>query len=323
MRFRDLVLDELKDGMPVSVSQLALKLGCPEKKVRGGIDALRASGVPVWHDESRGAFWFADDLRPNPASSTKWKRPFKRESAAASSLFPSTSVKQGQKYNEKEIIGSSKPSSSSGPIMSAQTWSKLISAAQRASESGWARNEVFSPCVGESFIAGRIYFVGKAAGPLGKDVGWTLSQEECQNASYRWMVEFRNRRGFWRIVDAVDPSRRTIGWSNICKIDRADGNTPSLVEWKTIEEVSMTALSEELFTLGPKVTVMTIGYDHFRKSAENLLRLLGLTESVAPFEEKRDLHLVNGAQHVLLIGHPQFWSETRVEAVANYISTLA
>jgi hypothetical protein len=40
------------------------------------------------------------------------------------------------------------------------------------------------------------------------------------------MIELRNMSAFWQFADRIDPTRRRIAWTNICKMDRIGGKTP-------------------------------------------------------------------------------------------------
>ncbi len=75
MRDNERVLDAIKKHGPISAQRLISLLKVPEKPgVRSAIDRLRAKGERIWHDPTRGAFWWGDDAEPGPDPYTRWKR---------------------------------------------------------------------------------------------------------------------------------------------------------------------------------------------------------------------------------------------------------
>lgn len=68
------VLELIKSEGPISAEQIALRLGLSEKQARSGIDRLRALGETIWHDPTRGAFWWRNDQPPGSVPHGRWKR---------------------------------------------------------------------------------------------------------------------------------------------------------------------------------------------------------------------------------------------------------
>jgi hypothetical protein len=159
-----------------------------------------------------------------------------------------------------------------------QTWQSLVQANQRAVAEGWAEPGVFAPGIGPEYRPGAahsILYVGKNAGPLGAKVGSGFDQAASISASTQWMVQFRNRSPFWQFIDKLDPTRRRIAWTNVCKIDRRGGDRPpNGSQWREIAEVSIAALSEEIDALSPKLTIFATS-EAYRSEIHELLRKKG------------------------------------------------
>lgn len=111
------------------------------------------------------------------------------------------------------------------PITDA-TWQRLVAANEEAVANGWAQPGIFGTGVGPDYRAGTsgsILYVGKSAGPRGSQVGSTHHQAASIDASTTWMIERRNKSAFWQMIDSIDRTRRTLAWTNVCKMDRQGG----------------------------------------------------------------------------------------------------
>lgn len=194
------------------------------------------------------------------------------------------------------------------------TWRNLVRANENAVAAGWAEKGVFATGVGLDYVPGApnsLLYVGKSAGPLGGLVGSVYDQAASAKASEVWMTQRRNERSpFWLFIEKIDPRRRSIAWSNVCKMDRIGGGTPpSARQWDGISALCIQALKEELSALKPKVTVFAIS-ENYRSDVERLLALAGYEqhpspnlrgELMSPFTNRE-------GQVAFLMRHPQGWN---------------
>lgn len=104
--------------------------------------------------------------------------------------------------------------------ISAATWDSLVKKNCDAVTNGWAQQGVFGTGVGRNYRTGLgLLYIGKSAGPLGEKVGSGEGQASSCEASTEWMISKRNRSAFWQFVDKIDPTRQSIAWTNVCKMD--------------------------------------------------------------------------------------------------------
>lgn len=198
--------------------------------------------------------------------------------------------------------------------ISDETWRNLVQANENAVAAGWAERGVFATGVGLDFVPGdptSLLYVGKSAGPLGSLVGSVYDQQASAKASEAWMTQRRNERSpFWQFIEKIDPWRRSIAWTNVCKMDRIGGGMqPSGRLWDGISAHCIQALKEELSALRPKVTVFAIS-ENYRPDVQRLLTLTGYEphtspdlrgELMAPFMNRE-------GQVAFLMRHPQGWN---------------
>ncbi len=194
------------------------------------------------------------------------------------------------------------------------TWEALIA---RNKASSWAVAGVFATGVGPKYQLGSgMLYVGKSAGPLGNLVGSGHDQTESGLASAHWMVSRANKSAFWQFIDRIDPTRTTIAWSNICKMDVVGGQRPpNGREWRQIADASMEALTEEINFLRPRVTVFaTSGL--YTEDVRPAVIGLGFKDIQMPFEDGwTSLMENNSGQSIVFTKHPQGWPSVERDRV--------
>jgi hypothetical protein len=210
------------------------------------------------------------------------------------------------------------------PITDA-TWGRLVEANRRGCEDGWASPGVFGTGIGPEYGAGGLLYVGKSAGPLHGAVGSGCDQVASVSASTAWMIQRRNLSAFWQFADRIDQTRRSIAWTNVCKMDRIGGNTPpKMDEWAKVRDVSVAALSEEMETIDPKVTVFVIS-DTYRSDVGSMLAKLGYRDyhpQLAGDRWTKALALGEGRKYAVLTRHPQGWPNVFRDPVIEFVKSL-
>ncbi|PBB81226.1 hypothetical protein CK218_12725 [Mesorhizobium sp. WSM3879] len=211
------------------------------------------------------------------------------------------------------------------PIKEA-TWARLTECNRAAVEEGWASPGVFATGIGPEYDPkgdlGLLY-VGKSAGPLGTLVGSGSDQIASGSASTRWMVEKRNKSAFWQMVDLLDPSRRRIAWTNICKMDEVGGNRPPpMHRWQAISEPHRQALIEEIKCLSPRVIIFaTSGY--CGDTVSEVLEELGYGSQLLNFRDGYTrLTATPGGAFAIETRHPQGWPKPERNRVVGLARKL-
>ncbi|WP_192357681.1 hypothetical protein [Mesorhizobium mediterraneum] len=191
------------------------------------------------------------------------------------------------------------------------TWKQLVQCNQRAVTEGWASPGVFATGIGPDYGLRKqlaLLYVGKSAGPLGDRVGSNANQAMSVAASTKWMIEKRNKSAFWQMVDLIDPSRRHIAWTNICKMDELGGSRPPpMHRWQRIVEPHRMALKEEIAFLSPRVILFaTSGY--CGETISHLLEELGYRTQAVNFRDGyTKLAATSGGAFAIETRHPQGW----------------
>ena len=104
-------------------------------------------------------------------------------------------------------------------------------------------------------------------------VGSSLTQRASAEASQGWMIRRENRGSpFWQFIERFSPDRMDIAWTNVSKMDRNGVNSdqagpPTKSQWSIIAEPCLRALSEEIDSLEPAVTILCASA--FRSDLEN------------------------------------------------------
>ena len=162
-----------------------------------------------------------------------------------------------------------------------ETWRLLQQANVAAVAAGWAASGVFATGVGPEYLTAgptSLLYVGKSAGPLASLVGSSLSLSDSLAASRRWMVERQNRRSaFWQMIERIDPTRRSIAWTNLIKMDRVGGALPpNVTESASVWAACQCALEDELEFLRPRVIIFATS-DYLRGEVVELIERRGMT----------------------------------------------
>jgi hypothetical protein len=209
---------------------------------------------------------------------------------------------------------------SQAPITNA-VWDRLVEANQKAVVTGWAAEGVFGTGVGPDYKRGAadsLLYVGKSAGPLGRAVGSCADQATTGMASTQWMVERKNLSAFWQFVDKIDPTRRRIAWTNICKMDRKGGERPpNDTEWAQVSDTCIGALAEEIVFLAPQVTVFaTSGF--YQSDVSELLRRMSYASVPVGFDDGwTSCFRSPEGRYAILTKHPQGWDRASRDRVID------
>lgn len=210
--------------------------------------------------------------------------------------------------------------------ITAGTWKKLVDCNRISVDAGWASSGVFAPGIGPEYDPGSklaLHYVGKSAGPLGKLVASNHDQAASVFASTKWMVERRNKSAFWQMLDLIDPSRRKVAWTNICKMDEIGGSRPPPAHrWRGLSEPHFTALKEEIASLTPRVILFaTSGYcgDAVASSLEDL----GYTRKALRFRDGHTkLTATSEGAFAIETRHPQGWPTSERDRVVDLTRKL-
>lgn len=209
-------------------------------------------------------------------------------------------------------------------VISPENWKRLVEANRSAVDAGWAAPGVFSTGIGPDYRSGGLLYVGKSAGPLGNQVGSCHDQSASSDASTRWMVERRNLSAFWQFVDRIDSTRRSIAWTNVCKMDvRGGGRPPSGRAWLSISGPCLAALNDELTQLAPKVTVFAIS-DAFLGEVKSRLLFMGYTPDLSRTigDGCTETYCNSAGQFALTTRHPQGWANSYRDRVIAEVRSM-
>lgn len=210
--------------------------------------------------------------------------------------------------------------------ISEETWRQLVACNQEAAEEGWASPGVFATGIGPEYDPGSklaLLYVGKSAGPLGTLVGSGRDQFASGVASTKWMIEKRNKSAFWQMLELLDPSRRRIAWTNVCKMDEVGGRRPPPAHrWQGISEPHQRALTEEIKYLSPRVILFaTSGY--CGDTISNVLEELGYISQPLNFRDGYTrLNATSDGAFAIETRHPQGWANLERNRVAELARKL-
>ena len=137
------------------------------------------------------------------------------------------------------------------------------------------------------------------------------------------MTGRRNLSAFWQFVDIIDPSRRRIAWTNICKMDRIGGKRPpSGREWSEVADISMAALAEEIESLSPKVIVFATSTT-YKPEVNSLLSQLLYTPIRLPFDDGwTSCTKSSDGKFAIQTKHPQGWDRNSRDRVIDLVLRL-
>lgn len=206
------------------------------------------------------------------------------------------------------------------------TWGQLTAENRKAHDLGWAQLGVFATGIGPDYVPGgrgSILYVGKSAGPLGSLVGSVADQLTSSRASSEWMVSRRNKSAFWQLAERFDATRRSLAWTNICKMDRIGGQVPPTYrEWDQISGLCRQALREEIVTLRPSVTLFAIS-SYLRAEAILVLLELGYAPGSTELDDGwTTVFTKAGGQTAVLTKHPQGWPLANRERLVGLVRAL-
>lgn len=311
------VLALIRRSGPIGAKAIASALRMEEKQARSCIDKLRANGEPVWHDPATGGFWWRNDMRPGNVAHARWKRDFPGglESQLTAEQFPEIA-----KLTEVSSVDQM------SSIISPDNWRAVVEANRKAVRLGWAAEGVFAPAIGPEFeIGGRrsILYVGKSAGPLGSRVGSEYDLAQSTMASLNWMLSRQNNSQFWQLAEQFDPARRSLAWSNVCKMDRVGGDEPpSPKQWNSIAECCEAVLAEEIEKLKPKLALFAIS-NHYRTNVKEVLSKLGYKSRPLGFDDGlTELFARPDETYAILTKHPQGWGIEERDRMVQFAKSL-
>jgi hypothetical protein len=210
--------------------------------------------------------------------------------------------------------------------ISGDTWRSLIDANRFAVREGWAAEGVFAPGIGPEYRPAApesLLYVGKSAGPRGSLVGSKYDQLKSSDASTRWMISFANRSPFWQFVDKLDPTRRRIAWTNVCKMDRLGGGRPPRgAQWRRIASACVAALREEINALAPRALIFATSHD-YKVEITELLNALGYRPEPDSLGDPWT-SLLTGPNGTFAVQtkHPERWKTLDRDRVNDWVRNL-
>ena len=207
--------------------------------------------------------------------------------------------------------------------ISATTWQRLVDLNLEQARTGSVREGVFATGIGPDYHLGDgLLYIGKSAGPLGDRVGSCADQALSSAASATWMIAKRNLSAFWQFVDQIDPSRRSVAWTNVAKMDAPSGKRPSGMTWVQMADASIAALHDEIETLAPKVIVFAISTDYLI-DVQGLLADRGYIREPSEFADGwTTVYRHSGSQCAVTTRHPQGWPRTMRDPVISCVKQL-
>lgn len=142
-------------------------------------------------------------------------------------------------------------------------------------------------------------------------------------ASARWMIQRENRRsGFWQMAELLDPTRQSLAWTNLSKMDRIGGRKPpEPSEWASIAKECKTAFAEEIEHLRPGVTVLTTSSIYAEDVAE-VLAQFSFEPTLCEIDDGFTSVYTNGRSYVVSTKHPQGWGREQRKNVIELVRKL-
>lgn len=191
-------------------------------------------------------------------------------------------------------------------------WQRVVEANHAAVRAGWAEPTVFATGIGPDYPmtpGAALLCVGKSAGPLASKVGSSFNQATSHRAYTDWMIQRQNRRSaFWQAMEKIDPTRPSLAWTNVCKMDRRGGiRPPSGQEWAQVAAPCIDALREEILLVEPRVNLFATSDAH-RSDVLRLLADLGYVRQALSFDDGwTSLHRAPDGGAAIMTRHPQGW----------------
>lgn len=205
--------------------------------------------------------------------------------------------------------------------ISEDVWAELVESNRSAVRAGWAQPGVFAAAVGPDYRIGEgFFYIGKSAGPLGSKIGSAYDQKESSAASVEWMIEKRNNSPFWKFAEKIDHSRKSVAWSNLCKMDKIEGDRPpDWREWPEVSSACMKAIAQEMRALRPKVTVFATS-DLYKSDVDDLLDGFQYRECDIGFDDRYSRIYLNPEDRcVITTKHPQGWNTQDRDRVIDLV----
>jgi hypothetical protein len=132
------------------------------------------------------------------------------------------------------------------------------------------------------------------------------------------MVTRQNKSAFWQFIEKLDPSRLTLAWSNVCKMDRKGGGIPpSQSQWTQVADVCIEALAEELDGLRPFVSIFATSNIYAERT---ILERLGYSD--ARHSEEATVHRHPSGRWAVVTRHPQGWPNVRRDVVVSRVQEI-
>ena len=137
------------------------------------------------------------------------------------------------------------------------------------------------------------------------------------------MIEKRNKSAFWQMVDLLDPTRRRIAWTNVCKMDEVGGKRPpSTRRWQGISEPHRRALTEEIKYLSPRVILFATS-QYCGDTTSEVLEELGYRSQRLTFRDGYTrLTATPGGAFAIETRHPQGWPNPERNRVVDLARKL-
>jgi hypothetical protein len=183
---------------------------------------------------------------------------------------------------------------------------------------------VFGTGIGPDYRKGGLLYVGKSPGQRGHEVGSNYDQSASIAASTDWMIEERNKSPFWQFARQFDHTRRTIAWTNVCKMDQKGGEKPPAGSaWACIADISIAALMDEMAALAPKMAVFAIS-DRYRSNVWAMLTGLGFAKVRSPCDSDgwtTVFKTIDGT-YAVTTRHPQGWKNSFRDPVVALVKRL-
>lgn len=201
------------------------------------------------------------------------------------------------------------------------TWTELVRLSAASVASGWATPGVFATAIGSEYEPGTkdsLFYVGKSGGPRIDEVGLCTDQAASSVASQRWMVERRNPSAFWVFADLMG-RRESMAWSNLAKIDSNGSGAPNVRQWRSIEDICLKALAEELEFLVPGKSVFAVSNYH-DDSITGVLRDFGFAQQSAGIDLESTRVFAGPSNRLAVITrHAQGWPREARDSAARFI----
>jgi len=209
--------------------------------------------------------------------------------------------------------------------ISAENWHRLIEANRMAVQDGWAAPGVFATGIGPDYRPGGFLYVGKSAGrPPPEAVGSGIDLGASMEAWTRWMIERRNLSPFWQFADRIDRTRRSIAWTNVCKMDVRGGGRPPLGrQWQQVAAACLAMLREELEMLAPKAVVFAISKAYLLDIEAMIgAEVYRLVPSHLDGDGWTKVYAAGLGRYAVTTRHPQGWPSPDRDRVIDQLRSL-